>query len=99
MSQKLRITFAVFATFIACSSSSSEVQTNLQAEGKHYVRLSFLIWSLWNIKQMLIYNFNLFWKKLYFSENENRNETSSDLPKPHIVIIGATGLLNYKQGP
>jgi hypothetical protein len=43
MSQKLIIIFAVVGTFIACSSSSSEVQTNLQAEGKHYVRLSFLI--------------------------------------------------------
>jgi hypothetical protein len=32
-----------------------------------------------------------FVKKLYFSENENRNEIASDLPKPHIVIIGATG--------
>jgi hypothetical protein len=25
------------------------------------------------------------------SENEKRNETTSDLPKPHIVIIGETG--------
>ncbi len=30
-------------------------------------------------------------KKLYFSENESRNETTSDLPKPNIVITGATG--------
>ncbi len=37
-----------------------------------------------------------FVKKLNFSENENRNETTSDLPKPHIVIIGATGSFNYK---
>jgi hypothetical protein len=35
MLQKLIIVFAVIATFIACASSSSEVQTNLQAEGKH----------------------------------------------------------------
>ncbi len=96
MSQKLIIIFAVVGTFIACSSSSSEVQTNWQAEGKHYVRLSFLIW---NINQMFLYNFNWFWKKKYFSENETRNETTSDLPKPHIVIIGATGSLNYKKGP
>ncbi len=33
---------------------------------------------------------------LIFSENENRNETTSDLPKPHIVIIGATGSFKYK---
>ncbi len=32
-----------------------------------------------------------FVKKLYFSENENRNETTSDLPKSHIVITGALG--------
>jgi hypothetical protein len=35
MSQKVIILFAVITTFIACASSSSEVQTNLQAEGKH----------------------------------------------------------------
>ena len=38
-------------------------------------------------------------KTLYVSENDNRNETTSDLPKPHIVIIGATGSLNYKNAP
>jgi hypothetical protein len=43
MSQKWIIIFAVIATFIACASSSSEVQTNLQADGKHYVYLSFLM--------------------------------------------------------
>jgi hypothetical protein len=36
-------------------------------------------------------------KHLYVSENENRNETTSELPKPHIVIIGATGSLHYKK--
>ena len=35
-------------------------------------------------------------ENLYSSENETRNETTSDLPKPHIVIIGATGSFNYK---
>ena len=30
-------------------------------------------------------------KKIYFSENKSRNETTSDLPKPHIVITGASG--------
>jgi hypothetical protein len=43
MSQKQIILFAVIATFVACASSSSEVQTNLQAEGKYYVLLSFLM--------------------------------------------------------
>ena len=43
MSQKLRIVLAVIATFVACASLSSEVQTNLQTEGKHYVFLSFVI--------------------------------------------------------
>jgi hypothetical protein len=42
MTQKRIILFAVIATFIA---SSSEVQTNLQADGKYYVFLSFLMWS------------------------------------------------------
>jgi hypothetical protein len=43
MSQKLIIAFAVIGTFIAYASLSSEVQTNLQAEGKHYVFLSFFM--------------------------------------------------------
>jgi hypothetical protein len=30
-------------------------------------------------------------ENLYFSENETRNETTSDLPKPPFVITGATG--------
>jgi len=33
MSQKLIIVFALIGTFVACASSSLEVQTNLQAEG------------------------------------------------------------------
>jgi hypothetical protein len=43
MSQKLIIVFAVIGTFVACASTSSEVQTNLQAKGKHYVFLSFFM--------------------------------------------------------
>jgi len=43
MSQKLIIVFALIGTFVACASSSLEVQTNLQAGGKHYVFFSFLI--------------------------------------------------------
>jgi hypothetical protein len=30
-------------------------------------------------------------KQLYVSENENRNEITSDISKPHIVITEATG--------
>ncbi len=47
-------------------------------------------------------------KKLYFSENASSNETTSDLPKPHSVITGASDTLeenqelknqvNYKKG-
>ncbi len=101
MSKKLIIVFAVIATFIGCSFSSSEVQTNLQLEGKN-IFLSFLMWSLWDRKktdymnQIILIAFNWFVKKLYFSET--RNETTSDLPKPHIVIIGATGSLNLSNG-
>jgi hypothetical protein len=43
MSQKLIILFAVIGTFVACASSSSEIQTNLQAKGKQYVSFSFLM--------------------------------------------------------
>jgi hypothetical protein len=43
MSQKLIIAFAVIGTFIAYASLSSEVQTNLQAEGKQHVYFSFLM--------------------------------------------------------
>jgi hypothetical protein len=51
------------------------------------------------MNQIILYDLIDFVKKLYFTENETRNETTSDLPKPHIVIIGATGSLNYKKGP
>ncbi len=115
MSQKLIILFAVIATFIACASSSSEVQTNLQAKGKQYVYFSFF--NVTNLRQrktnymnqIILYDLNWFCKKNFiFSENASSNETTSDLPKPHSVITGASDTLeenqelkvqvNYKKG-
>ncbi len=55
------------------------------------------MWSNWASKKLIIlsnwFDINVFEfvKYIYFSENENKNETTSDLPKPYFVITGATG--------